>query len=271
MMTQAAKILVVDDEASIRFFLCDVLERDGRIVTAVDSGETALQYAQAESFDLALIDLRLPGMDGMQLLKNLRRISPDTSIIILTAHASMETAIEALRQGAHDYLFKPCKTVELRESVASGLMKRQRDMRQRQLLAQLERDLSSNLEEIRATVTNRTEAPVALEQEEANDARFIKRNTLFVDLTRHVITLDDTLLELSPTEFNLLAYLASEAPRVISPKELVREVQGYENTPWEARDLARYHIYRIRQKVSKATGRDNLIRTVRGVGYTLNE
>ena len=110
-MTQAAKILVVDDEASIRFFLREVLERDGHIVTPVDSGEAALQYAQAENFDLALIDLRLPGMDGMQVLKTLRQTSPNTAIIVLTAHASLETAVEALRQGAHDYLFKPCKTV----------------------------------------------------------------------------------------------------------------------------------------------------------------
>ena len=112
---------------------------------------------------------------------------------------------------------------------------------------------------------------IADQHEETNEARFIKQGDLFVDLTRHVITLEDTLLELSPTEFKLLAYLASEAPRVISPQELVREVQGYESSPWEARDLARYHIYRIRQKVSQATGRDNLIRTVHGVGYTLNE
>jgi len=270
-MTQSAKILVVDDEESIRFYLQEVLERDGHMVTCADSGEAALQYLQAESFDLALIDLKLPGIGGMQVLKTLRQSSPNTSIIVLTAHASLETAVEALRQGAHDYLFKPCKTVELRESVASGLLKRQREIRQRHLLSQLERDLSSNLEEIRATVDNIPVAPVVKPYEETSETRFIKLGGLFVDLTRHVITLDDTLLELSPTEFKLLTYLASESPRVISPQELVREAQGYESNPWEARDLARYHIYRIRQKVSQATGRDNLIRTVHGVGYTLNE
>lgn len=270
-MAQAAKILVVDDEESIRFYLGEVLERDGHVVTAAENGEIALQYAQAESFDLALIDLKLPGIGGMKVLKTLRQISPNTTIIVLTAHASLETAVEALRQGAHDYLFKPCKTAELRESVASGLLKRQREARQRHLLSQLERDLSSNLEEIRATVDNISATPAAPVREEAPEGRFIKRGGLFVDLARHIITLDDTLLELSPTEFRLLTYLASEAPRVISPQELVREAQGYESNPWEARDLARYHIYRIRQKISQATGRDNLIRTVHGVGYTLNE
>jgi two-component system, OmpR family, response regulator len=270
-MTQVANILVVDDEASIRFFLLEALEREGYHVTPAECGEDALQRAQAESFDLALIDLRLPGMDGMQVLKTLRQASPDTAIIVLTAHASLESAVEALRQGAHDYLFKPCKTVELLESVASGLSKRQRELRRRRLLSQLERDMSNRLEEIRIAVDSESVAAVALESKETRAPRFIRWKTLFVDLTRHVITLDDTLLDLSPTEFNLLAYLAREAPRVVSPQELAREVQGYESEPWEARDLARYHIYRIRHKVSQATQRDDLIRTVHGVGYTLTE
>ena len=270
-MAQAAKILVVDDEESIRFYLGEVLERDGHTVTSVGTGEEALQCVQLESFDLALIDLQLPGIGGMQVLKVLRQTSPNTAIIVLTAHASLETAVEALRQGAHDYLFKPCKTDDLRESVTSGLLKRQREIRQRHLLSQLERDLSSNLEEIRAAVDTPKVAPVSPPPVEVSDSRLIKRGGLFVDLTRHVITLDDTLVELTPTEFKLLSCLAREAPRVVSPQELVREAQGYDSNPWEARDLARYHIYRIRQKISQATGRDNLIRTVHGVGYTLEE
>ena len=270
-MTAVAKILVVDDEASIRFFLQEALERVGYHVTSAENGEMALQYAQTELFDLALIDLRLPGMDGMQVLKTLRQTSPDTAIIVLTAHASLESAVEALHQGAHDYLFKPCKKAELLESVSSGLLKRQRELRRRLLLSQLERDLSDKLEEIRATVDNHPVPPVALESQETSEPGFTRWKTLLVDFNRHVITLDDTQLDLSRTEFNLLAYLAGEAPRVVSSQELVREVLGYESEPREARDLARYHIYRIRQKVIRAVGRDDLIRTVHGVGYALAE
>ena len=90
-----------------------------------------------------------------------------------------------------------------------------------------------------------------------------------MDFMRHVITLDGHLLELSPTEFDLLAHLVSEAPRVVSPQELVREAQGYESEPWEARDLVRYHIYRVRRKIKATTGRADVIHTVRGVGYTV--
>ncbi len=268
-----AKILVIDDEASIRFFLEETLTRDGHQVVAVESGEAALEQAATREFDLALIDLKLSGVGGMEVLVSLRRQSPNISVIVLTGHGSMETAVEALRQGAHDYLFKPCKTVQLRESVRTGLLKRQRELRQHKLLSQLEQNLASSLEEIRATVVD---LPVPLpspatESGVEEEARFLQRGGLFVDFMRHVITLDGHLLELSPTEFDLMAYLVSEAPRVVSPQELVREVQGYESEPWEARDMVRYHVYRIRRKVKAATGRTNVLRTARGVGYTIDE
>ncbi len=276
-MHPSAKILVVDDEAGIRFFLEETLTRDGHRVVTVESGEAALALLTTQEFDLALLDLKLKDLSGMDVLAALRQRWPDTAVIVLTAHASLETAVEALRQGAHDYLFKPCKTVELRESVRTGLLKRQRELRQRELLAQLERSLASNLEELRATVVaqttgERTTAPApAAGEPPGEQARFLHRGGLIVDFMRHVITLDGHLLELSPTEFDLLAYLVSEAPRVVSPLELVREVRGYKAETWEARDLIRGHVHHIRRKMKKATGRDDVIRTVRGVGYTIQE
>jgi len=271
-MVPRARILVVDDEVGVRFFLEEVLTRDGHKVVAVESGEAALECIATQEFDLALIDLMMKGIGGMEVLAALRRQSPDTGAIVLTAHASLETAVEALRQGAHDYLFKPCKTVELRESVRTGLLKRQRELRQRDLLGQLERSLSSSLEEIRATVVEQpVPPPPAIAEPAAGQVRFLERGGLIVDFMRHVITLDGHLLELSPTEFDLLAHLVSEAPRVISPQELVREVQGYESEPWEARDIVRYHVYRVRRKIKASTGRTDVIRTVRGVGYTIGE
>lgn len=92
---------------------------------------------------------------------------------------------------------------------------------------------------------------------------------LAIDIQRHVIRLGGRRFRLSPTEFDLLVYLRNEAPRVVSPEELVREVQGYESDPVEARDIVRYHIYRIRRKAKSATGAKDLIRTVHGIGYAL--
>jgi DNA-binding response OmpR family regulator len=270
-MNGPAKILVVEDEKSIRFYLKEVLEHDNYVVKAVATGEEALRLIHSEIFNLAMIDLKLPGIDGMQVLKNIRSVSPQTTVIILTAHASVETAVDALRLGAYDYLFKPCKTDEIRACVASGLQKGQREAQKQQLLSQLESDLSSRLDEIRAAREDLMPAPTLKPQEKLSSEHCIKWKELVVDLDRHTITWNGTLLELSPTEFKLLAYLAGEAPRVVPPQELIRQVHGYESSPWEARDLARYHIYRIRQKISRATGIDNLVQNVHGVGYTLSE
>jgi DNA-binding response OmpR family regulator len=271
-MTTPAKILVVDDDAGVRFFLEELLTRDGHQVVAVESGEAALECITAQEFDLALVDLKLGGIGGLEVLAALRQRSPDTATIMLTAHATLETAIEALRQGAHDYLFKPCKAVDLRESVRAGLLKHQWTQVQHELLAQLTQHLA---EERAATPPIRRggERPPALlstsSEPAENQARFLQREGLIVDLMRHVITLDGQMLELSPTEFALVAYLVSEAPRVVPPQELVRAVQGYECEPWEARETLRYHVHRIRQKVRRATKRMDIIHTVRGVGYTI--
>jgi len=265
-MTEPATILIIDDEPGIRFALKEALTRDGHHVVAVDSGEAALEQLTRHEFDLALIDLKLSGISGMELLSILRARWPDTVAIVLTAYASLETAVEALRQGAHDYLFKPCKTIEIRESVRSGLLKRQERKRQQQMAAYLERSLA-DLRDIVGSPTIEPSPPPL--HTAAQQARFVQRGDLIVDLTRHVITLEGRLLELSPTEFNLLAYLASEAPRVLTPQELIREVQGYESEPWEASDTVRSHIYRIRRKIKEATGRTDIIRTVRGTGYTI--
>ena len=126
-----ANILVVDDEANIRFFLEEMLTHDGyRVVTASD-GEAALKYASQEEFDLVLVDIQMPKVNGMEVLIRLRETRPNTVVIILTAHATLETAIEALRQGAHDYQLKPCTADDLRSSVKSGLLKRSAMLRQR--------------------------------------------------------------------------------------------------------------------------------------------
>ncbi len=279
-MTVPANILVVDDEAAIRFFIEEMLSRDGHHVTSVGSGKKALEQIKRKDieFDLALIDLKMEEIGGMEVLKVIREQSPNTAVIVLTAHASLETAVEALRHGAHDYLFKPCKTVQLRESVRAGLLKRQRELRRQSLLNQLEQNLATSLKEIRATTSDAPATPLKplgmddVEPEESaiEEERFLQRGKLIVDFMRHVITFDGHLLELSPTEFDLMAYLISEAPRVISPQDLVREVQGYDAEPWEASDMVRYHIYRIRQKIEKFADDEDVIRTVRGVGYAID-
>ncbi len=267
-----AKILVIEDEANIRSSLEQILTQDGYHITAVDSGEAALRRLTHHSFDLAIIDLKLPGVDGIEVLTTLTQQSPETATIILTAHASLETAVSALRQGAHDYLFKPCDPLELRESVRQGLSNRHTmsTSQQKMLIDQLE-TLRQSLDELQTTMVQAPQPPYMPSKPAPEQRRFIQHGNLTVDFLQHVITLDSHILDLTPTEFDLLAYLIRQAPRIVSSKELIREVQGYESEQWEAKETVRSHIYHIRRKIKSTVGKKEIIRTVRGVGYTIND
>ena len=216
--------------------------------------------------------MKLPGIDGIDVVKNLKQHSPETITIVLTAHATLETAVAALRQGAHDYLFKPCDPVQLRESVRQGLLNRRSAIQQQDLIGQLE-NLRHSLDNLQSTMSQSpasSSSPLLNQQSLDEQRRFLKHGTLTVDLLQHVITLDGDLLDLTPTEFDLLAYLIKQAPRIVSSKELIQKVQGYESEQWEAKETVRSHIYHIRQKIKKIAGPIDVIRTVRGVGYTIN-
>jgi DNA-binding response OmpR family regulator len=248
-MDTAATILLLDDEQAVLHFFERVLVEDGYQVITASSGAAALQVIAAREFDLALLDLRLKDMSGMDVLLQLHRRWPDTPAIIITAHGSLDTSIQALRHGAHDYLLKPCSVDDLRQSVQTGLRRRQETGRR--IVAEPIGAGSVPAVDVRAPVVQ-------------------QRTRVLIDPIRHTATLDDALLDLSPVEFNVLAYLAGEAPRVVAADEIAREVQGYREVPDEAYDTVRSHIYHIRTKLRAATGRD-VIRTVRGVGYALGE
>ncbi|MHC4251171.1 MAG: sigma-54-dependent transcriptional regulator [Planctomycetota bacterium] len=108
-----ANILVVDDEELIRDSLVEALEENGYAAQAAADGEAALGLASAESYDVVVSDIRMPGMDGIELLKKLRELSPETMVVMITAYAELQTAIDALRYGAADYVLKPFKRAEI--------------------------------------------------------------------------------------------------------------------------------------------------------------
>lgn len=266
-MFPGKKILVVDDEENIRSSLEEILSRDGYHVTTVESGEAALHMLESERhFDVALIDLKMRGVSGIDVLKALRQHAPQTVAIVLTAHASLETAVEAVRQGAHDYLFKPCRPDELRDSIKRGLHNQQ--AQPPELLRHIEQ-MANELETIRAAITEQAAPSPATSESTVGKKRFLSWDDLIVDFLRHLITIDNAPLDLTPTEFDILAYLTQEAPRVISPQELIDAVHGYESEVWEASETVRQHIYRLRQKIKEVADHD-VIHTVRGVGYTLS-
>jgi two-component system response regulator PilR (NtrC family) len=118
------RILVVDDDQSLREFLTITLGRDGFEVVAAASGPEALRAMAEAPADLALVDLKMPGMDGLETLRRLKELSETVAVVIVTAFATTETAIQALKEGAYDYLIKPFKIDELKLVVRKALEER---------------------------------------------------------------------------------------------------------------------------------------------------
>jgi DNA-binding NtrC family response regulator len=108
-MHRGLRVLFVDDEKPLQDLLREELPRLGHEVTVCPDGKAALKVLEKGKFDAAILDLRMPGMSGIEVLEHLKRVSPDTEAVVMTGHASMETAIEAVRLGAFDYITKPCK------------------------------------------------------------------------------------------------------------------------------------------------------------------
>jgi DNA-binding response OmpR family regulator len=231
--------LIVDDEPSIRFFLEKTLRRSGHNVETASSGEEALDRLKDTSFDLVMLDLKLGGrVDGLRVLEAVRWRWPETVVVILTAHGSLESAMAAIREGVDGYLLKPVEPTEVRQAVQEALERRKS-------LARIQ---------------------------EEEEGRLLEHGPFSIDLKRHLVTLDEEPLELTPREFSLLVHLVQNAHRVISPKELVRVVGQYEvEDMHEARQIVKWYIHRLRRKVEPDPSRPCYILNVRGVGYRFTE
>jgi len=138
------KILVVDDELFVRELLLEFLSTEGYEVSLADSGEKAVELTQIQPADLVLVDLKMPGIDGVETLKQMKKIAPDTLAIIMTGYPTIESSIEALRQGAYDYVVKPFKLNDLKSSIEKALREHKLKIQISQLkdrIAQLEAEL----------------------------------------------------------------------------------------------------------------------------------
>ncbi|HPY21015.1 MAG TPA: response regulator, partial [Polyangiaceae bacterium] len=124
MLPSKDQVLVVDDEANIRRVLSAQLAREGYEVHTAEDGERALAILREHHIDLVITDLRMPKMDGMALLRHAIEIDPDLPVVMLTAHGTVDNAVEALKTGAFDYITKPFDQTELRAIVAKGLRTR---------------------------------------------------------------------------------------------------------------------------------------------------
>jgi DNA-binding NtrC family response regulator len=120
-MMKEATILLVDDEVVFTNNMSKLLTKRGYRVTAVNSGEGALRALQENSFDVMVLDLKMPGMNGIAVMHELSKLALSTEVLILTGHGSIDTALEAIRLGAYDYVTKPCEIAYLVSKIEAAL------------------------------------------------------------------------------------------------------------------------------------------------------
>lgn len=229
-MTEQRTALVVDDEMRLRDLVRDYLMREGfRVVTAAD-GLTAVEAAQEHQPDVVVLDLMLPGIDGLEVCRRLRTFS-DAYVIMLTARAEEVDRIVGLEVGADDYLTKPFSPRELVARVRA-MMRRPR----------------------RGAAAEAT-AP-------ATPQRF---GALTIDETRHVVTVEGEPVMLTPLEFSLLATLAAYPGRVYTRDQLLEQVWGADYFGDD--HVVDVHIGNLRKKLGDDATAPRYVETVRGVGY----
>jgi DNA-binding response OmpR family regulator len=219
------RILVVEDEMQIARTLRDYLEVAGFEVTTVGDGESALANARGLRPDLVVLDLGLPGMDGLDVARELRRAST-TPIVMLTARGEETDRIVGLELGGDDYLVKPFSPKEL-------------------------------VARVRA-VLRRTSGGTA-------GAEVLRAGDVEVDLTKMRVRVVDRPVNLTPTEFQLLATLVREPGRVFTRGQLLDALHGVTIDSYERAIDA--HVKNVRRKIEPEVGRPRYLLTVHGVGY----
>ena len=225
------KILVVDDEAAISTLLQYNLEENNYDVTVAEDGQTAYQLASQQQFDAILLDLMLPGMDGMTVLKTLRQDKISTPVILVTAKGDEFDRVFGLELGADDYITKPFSP--------------------REVIARLK------------AVLRRSQ----VDHQVSEEADVIKIQDLVIDDNKKVVTKADKILTLTPREYELLLYCAQRIGRVIDRETILTAVWGYEYTG-ESR-MVDMHISNLREKIEANPKSPVLLKTVRGFGYTM--
>lgn len=151
-MAKDMRILVVDDEDSVRTVMSQVLQDEGFAVTEAANGKQALECMQTGPFSLVITDIVMPEMTGLELLEKIKKHHPETQVIIITSHASLETAITAMRHGAYDYLFKPFKDLDLISAAANRAIEKVRLMAENQNLLEELKNKNEELEKANETL-----------------------------------------------------------------------------------------------------------------------
>ena len=263
-MNSSGHILIIDDEAGLRQTMARILLRAGFEVTTAANGKESLSLFQEHSFDLVYLDIRMPDMNGLDILKIIHEKSPETPVILFTAQPDLHSAVEALRRGAIDYLLKPLKPETVIERTRDIITEQNKKKRRREIVRQME-ELQAELDALEGMDSPEKPLPT---MNTVSD-RFIKRGILTLDLHTRRAMVNERIVSLAPTSFDYLLVLARHSPNVVDYQTLVAEAQGYQSDVRDAQELTKWHIHNIRQAIEIDSHNPLHVITIRGSGYRL--
>jgi DNA-binding response OmpR family regulator len=244
------KILIVDDEEVARLTLAEILRLEGYEIKSVGSGEAALELLRCEPFDIMILDLKMGGMSGMDLLRAVVDSLPTLSVIVMTAYGTIDSAIQAIRYRVHDYLLKPASPEQVLESIENALEKKR-----------MARETGVSEESISERVYDEHARP--------SGKMDILPGGSQLSWDKRQISWETGSLSLTPTEARLLKILFDRKNEMVSHSELVYLIQGYRIDTEEAAKILRPVVSRLRQKLSSVPDWGDRIKNVRGAGYVL--
>jgi DNA-binding response OmpR family regulator len=257
----SGKVLIIDDEAALRHTLARILQRGGIEVTTAASGKDALALISRQPFDLIYLDVRMPDMNGVEVLKKIHAGFPDMPVVLFTAQPDVHSAVEALRLGAKDYLVKPIQPDTLLERTDALLRQQDRERNKRALQQQIDA-LQSQLDSLADD-----EAPAAAFVVPVEDERYLRRGPFVLDLHARRLTIGDRTVNLPPTSFDYLLVLVRHSPGMVDYQTLVAEAQGYQADLREAQEVAKWHVHHIRRAIESDPHVPQYLINVRGKGY----
>jgi DNA-binding response OmpR family regulator len=276
----AAKLLIVDDEPTVRFSIGELLRQRGYQVGEASSGNEALALLEDMPYDLMVLDLRMPGMSGVEVMRQVRQLRPDLLVIVLTAHASVESAIAAVKCNVADYMLKPCDINDLAVTIDRALQERAKRLHREHLLNMV----GEVMDALRQTESLQEPQPMpvgtmpvlaplaAVSPMPVPDVLHI--GPLIVDRQKRQARLEgdsDRMVDLTENEMSILVAMMEHPNQVFSCNQLADAALGYQGLDkWTVESLIRSCIFRLRQKIEAAPDAPHLIRTVRGRGYYIS-
>jgi len=265
-MKISAHILIIDDEATLRQTMARILQREGFDVTTASNGAEALKLITDHVFDLVYLDIRMPDTNGLDLLKIIHGKFPELPVILFTAQPDLNSAMEAVRNGAIDYLLKPLKPQTVIERTRTILEANQKERRKREIQRQIDA-LQTEL----YSLENMGEEKIESQPEQASvrNDRFVTCGTLTLDLYARRATMNDESINIPPTTLDYLLVLMRHSPEVVDFQTLVAEAQGYETDLREAQELSKWHVHHIRHAIEVDSRKPSRLINIRGTGYRL--